>query len=46
MVCVEFNNIVAHVLRDHSPLQWQGNRPIARTDDEIPVDSVKRPDRD
>jgi len=45
MVCIEFN-IVAHVLGDHSPLQWQGNRQIARTDDEIPVDSVERPGRD
>jgi hypothetical protein len=46
MVCIEFNNIVAHVLGDHSPLQWQGNGPIASTDDEIPVDSVERPSRD
>jgi hypothetical protein len=45
MVCIEFNNIVAHVLGDHSPLQWQGNRPITSTDDEIPVDSVERPGR-
>jgi len=46
MVCIEFNNIVAHVLDDHSRLQWQGNRSIASTDDEIPVDSVERPGRD
>jgi len=43
MVSIEFHNIVAHVLRDHSSLQWQGNRPIASTDDEIPIDSVERP---
>jgi len=45
MVCIEFN-IVAHGLGDHSPLQSQGDRPITRTDDEIPADSVERLGRD
>jgi hypothetical protein len=42
----QLNDIVAHVLGDHSSLQWRGNSLIASKDHIISVDSGERSGRD